>query len=127
MKTVKLDAKQVANALEDTRHSLPVEGTKAGDIAPFLEEALPKFKEMAENAKKNQGAKQQVLQKLQKLQSSLEISHATSKQCQVHLDKKKSQALKEASMKLSLQQANGGLQELNEMIDNILSLPSKPE
>jgi len=71
---LKSEAKDVLQALENTCHTLPIEGTKANDIESSLAQAMPKLDKMSQESKIHEKNKEDMVTLLQKLNSSLEIS-----------------------------------------------------
>ena len=121
LSTVKDYAKEVYEALENKRHTLPIEGTKCKDstLVTVLCQEMPKLNKMA---KIDNSEKKKALEKLEKLQSSLEITKEISEENKKLLKKAKSQALKEASIKLSLKMA-----ESEQTNEELLPMPPAPK
>ena len=124
IKKLKAEAKDVLQALENTRHTLPVEGTKVDKIESSLAQAMPKLNKMGQNSKLNEQNKEELVSLLQKLNSSLEISRENSHESQQNLKQLKSQALKEASMKLSLKQIEDD-NKIESLIENLITMPAQ--
>lgn len=120
MKRLNSEVNQVAQALENCRHNLPIVGVTVDDIEPVFRQNLPKLSRMAEKAEKNE--KKEFLEGLETLLSSVEMSAESSKNCAKSLKELKSEALNEASMKLSLLQAAQ-----NEDIEDLLVIPPEPK
>jgi len=123
---LKSEVKDVVQALENTRHTLPIEGTKANDIESSLAQAMPKLKKMSDDSKIHEKDKEEMVTLLQKLHSSLEISKENSNESQKSLQQLKSQALKEASMKLSLKQIEDQ-GKVENLIENLITVPAEPK
>lgn len=123
---LKSEVKDVVRALENTRHTLPIEGTKADNIESSLAQAMPKLDKMSESSKIHEKSKEEMVSLLQKLNSSLEISRENSHESQQNLKQLKSQALKEASMKLSLKQIEDP-NKIDNLVDTLITVPPKPK
>lgn len=123
---LKSEVKDVVRALENTRHTLPIEGTKADNIESSLAQAMPKLDKMSECSKIHEKSKEEMVSLLQKLNSSLEISRENSHESQKNLKQLKSQALKEASMKLSLKQIEDP-NKIDNLVDTLITVPPKPK
>jgi len=123
---LKSEVKDVVRALENTRHTLPIEGTKADNIESSLAQAMPKLDKMSESSKIHEKSKEEMVSLLQKLNSSLEISRENSHESQQNLKQLKSQALKEASMKLSLKQIEDP-NKIDNLVDTLITVPAKPK
>ena len=123
---LKSEVKDVVRALENTRHTLPIEGTKADNIESSLAQAMPKLDKMSESSKIHEKSKEEMVSLLQKLNSSLEISRENSHESQQNLKELKSQALKEASMKLSLKQIEDP-NKIDNLVDTLITVPAKPK
>merc|ERR1712029_565766 len=121
MKTVKIAAKEISNALEHTQHELPVEGAKVDNIEPLLSKRS--LTSLAQNGQVNQEAKEQVTTLLQDLVTSLQLSRESAQECQKSLADLKSETLKETSRQLS-QKAKTDIQEI---ADSMIVLPPEPK
>ena len=121
MKTVKIAAKEISNALEHTQHELPVEGAKVDNIEPLLSKRS--LTSLAQNGQVNQEAKEQVTTLLQDLVTSLQLSKESAQECQKSLADLKSETLKETSRQLS-QKAKTDIQEI---ADSMIVLPPEPK
>ena len=123
MKTVKIAAKEIANALEHTQHELPVEGAKVDDIEPLLSKRS--LASLAQNGQVNQEAKEQVTSLLQDLVTSLKLSKESAQACQNSLADLKSETLKETSRQLS--QNAVGTTDIQDIADSMIVLPPEPK
>lgn len=123
MKTVKIAAKEISNALEHTQHELPVEGAKVDDIEPLLSKRS--LASLAQNGQVNQEAKEQVTSLLQDLVTSLKLSKESAQACQNSLADLKSETLKETSRQLS--QNAVGTTDIQDIADSMIVLPPEPK
>jgi hypothetical protein len=127
LKTANLEVTQVAEALENTRHNLPVKGAKVDDnIETILEQNLKPINGMAGKAAINKDIKHKVNKNLDKLGSSLEITSSASRSCSDSLNNLKTEALKETSLKLSQIQLTAP-DEDHDLTDNLLKIPPEPK
>ena len=122
MKSVKIAAKEISDALEHTQHELPVEGTKVDDIEPLL--CQRSLASLAGSGQGNQEAKEQVTSLLRDLVTSLQLSKASAKECQNSLADLKSETMKETSRQLS-QRANAS--DVQELAESMIVLPPEPK
>ena len=114
-------AKEIYQAMENTRHTLPIEGTNVdNDLAKVLKNGLSQIEKMVHVEK---SSKMAVVEELQKLMKSLEISLGNSEEAKSMISKAKSEALREASMKLSLRMAEENQNEDS----NLIELPPLPK
>lgn len=127
MKAIKPDLNRLVDALEQKRHHLVVEGTKVDDnVEATMEKWLPQLDKMAADANKNMPQLEKLLEVTKKYEDCLEVCKSTGKEAEENMKTLKSKALKQASMKLSLQQIENKTS-IDDMIENLVTLPPEPK
>ncbi len=123
LKNLGLHLRAVIDALESKKHNLPVIGShvELESVQSLLERQVPKL------PSENHTTKEAMLEVLQKLHQSLQLSKENGTLGVQELQAIKSRVLKEESMKLSLEQIKDENGSLDTIIDSVIYVPPEPK